>query len=80
MSRNTCAVHEPKSVQLSAKYFKNPPNKVTTDNKSFWKLGIKLGESICKICYEKFRDRKKPLNALENTSPNDISTRVLYFE
>lgn len=66
-----CVVHEPKPVRLDSNSFKKPPNKVTEENKDFWSKDIEVGGSICKKCYEKYRDREKPLKALGDILPND---------
>ena len=66
-----CVVHEPHSVKLSATYFKKPPNKVTEENKSFWKEEVEVGVSICKKCYWKFDHRPKGEKGLVDTSSNN---------
>ena len=52
-----CVVHEPKPKRFTANDFKKPPNKVTEENKSFWKKEVEVGGSICLNCISKYKNR-----------------------
>ena len=69
----TCVVHEPKKQRFKAKHFKDPPNKVTDENISFWNQEVEVGGSICKDCYIKYGNRQRDQMRHVNTLPNEIN-------
>jgi hypothetical protein len=71
-----CVVHEPTPIYLQPYHFKKPPNKVTEGNKFFWSHEVEVEGSICKKCYEKYRDREMPLIAPTEILPKDSNVRI----
>ena len=66
-----CVVHEPEKQRLKPNYFKKPPNKVTKENKSFWKKKVEVGGFICLNYISKYKNRNKALVIPVETSPNN---------
>ena len=75
-----CIVHTPNSVYLNPKDFKTPPNKVTKENKSFWKKEVEVGGSICKKCYWKFNHQQKAEEGQVDISPNNSMVCIYLFD